>query len=132
VKEYRFRQRDPVLLQAVSDQDLCDCFPMTLANLVERRIVRFHISDQRAVGFDDDAVLVAEVDDLSLLAERMELDLIDMRRVDLRKTLDLFNLPNAPVANTNTAGLTIFQQLLQSLIDFLPRLRAITRSMYQE
>lgn len=105
---------------------------MALANLVKNRIIRFLIPNQRAVGFDDDAVLMAEVHDLWLLAEGMELDLIDMRRIDLRKALELLDMSNAPAAHTDTARLTILQQLLQSLIHLFPLLGSATRCVYQE
>jgi len=59
-------------------------------------------------------------------------NLIDMRRIDLRKTLQFLDMPNAPIANTNNLGPAIFKQLLQRLVDLFPTLSAHASSMNQE
>lgn len=46
---------------------------MSLGKLGEGRVVSFLIADDRRVGFDDDLVLIAVIDDSALLAERVEL-----------------------------------------------------------
>ena len=60
------------------------------------------------------------------------LNLIDVRRVYLRKTLDLFNMGNAPITDSNAARLAVLKQFLQGLVYLLSSIRATTSSMHQE
>lgn len=60
-------QWNPILLQSISDQDMTCRLFMSCCNRFEGRVVGFQISNKRTVGLDDDFILVAEVDYLSLL-----------------------------------------------------------------
>ena len=62
------RQRHPVLLQTVPDQNLCGRPLVLLRQRRQRLVVRFVVADERAVGLDDDAVLLAVLVDRALLA----------------------------------------------------------------
>lgn len=55
-----------------------------------------------------------------------------MRRICLRKALQLLNMSNAEVADTNCPRLALFQQLLQGLPHLLSGLRSAARCVYQE
>lgn len=60
------------------------------------------------------------------------LDLVDMWRVDFRKALQLFDVADTPIADTNALGLAILQQLFKSKVHLLPVFRAPTGSVYQK
>lgn len=66
-----FRQRHPSFLETVPDEDLCCRSAMFFPEGDKRGIVGFLRSDERGVGFDDDAVLMAVGDYGPLLAPGM-------------------------------------------------------------
>ncbi len=68
-----FRQRDPVLLQAVSDQHLAGRLVVFLGDANEVLFVGFVVADERAVGLDDDVVVAAVFDNFALLVPGVEL-----------------------------------------------------------
>ena len=65
------RQRHPSFLETVPDEDLCCRFAVFLPEGDKRGIVDFLRADERGIGFDDDAVLVAVGDYGPLLAPGM-------------------------------------------------------------
>lgn len=68
-----FRQRDPVLLQTVSDQHLAGGLVVFLGDADEVLLVGFVVADERAVGLDDDVVVAAIFHDFALLVPGVEL-----------------------------------------------------------
>lgn len=113
-------------MEAVADEDVTDSLAMRLGNRGEGWVVGFLIPDKRTVRLDDDPVLVAEIDNFSLLRERVELeysqllysfphpkctnlDLVDLRRINFRKAFQLFDMANTPVADPNGFCLATFQ-----------------------
>lgn len=67
------REWHPVLLQAVPDQHLSCRFTMLFSNGLQRWILGFLIPHERTVGFHYDTVVMAVVDDFSLLEPRVKL-----------------------------------------------------------
>lgn len=61
----------PALLQAVSDQDVAALDAVLVCDAAQRRVVGLLVAHEGAVGLDDDAVLVAVLDDFALLSPGM-------------------------------------------------------------
>ena len=70
---------DIPLLQAPPDQDLCRILVVLGTELFDDRIVKLLLirADDGTVRLDDDALLLAVLDRLALLAPRVQLDLVD-------------------------------------------------------
>ncbi len=66
-------QRDPAFLQAIPYQDLRYGFAVGFGELGESGIVCFLVANYWRIGFDDDFVLVAVIDNGALLTEGMKL-----------------------------------------------------------
>jgi hypothetical protein len=79
LRRVALRQRDPPLLQAPADEDLVRTDAVFLADGEERRVLGLLVAHQRAVCLHDDVVLLAEVDELALLAPRVELGCVSER-----------------------------------------------------
>jgi len=74
------RERHPIFLQTVSDQDLRGGFLVGFGEREERGVVGFVVADQGRVGFDDDGVVVAVGDYGALLAPGVELVLLHVNK----------------------------------------------------
>ena len=131
---------------------------MRLREREECGVVSFVVADQRGIGFDDDRMGMAVGDYSALLAPRVKLypppvsvslcrsphpqpgtegaethlNLINMRRPDLRPLAHLLYMPDAIIANPNTLRLPLIHQLLQRLPHLLPRRRPPTRTVNQK
>lgn len=109
----------PALLQTVSDKHLSSTFVVFLRDRVQGRVVGLLIAYKRAVCFDDNLVLVAVVDSFALLVPRVQLrivlvvisaqrdfqaylNLVNVRRPGLGILLQLLNMSNSKVADTNS------------------------------
>lgn len=124
------RQRYPTLLQTVTDKDLVGILLVLLCHFDQGLVAGFHVANERTVCFDDDVVLVAVIDNVALLAPGMQLglqvspsfvnhmlgpylDLVHYRRPDLANLLDLLNMTNSIITNTNFPDLALLFRLLQ-------------------
>lgn len=67
-------KRNIALLQTPSDENLVWLLFVLLSDAGERRVVGFLVADDRAVGFDDDALGLAVLDDLALLTPWVKLN----------------------------------------------------------
>ena len=131
------RQRHISLLQTPAHKDLIGTFVMFLADADQCRILRLLVANKRAVGFDDDVVLLAVLHNFALLAPGVQLwlvsylhsiivaagthlDLVHNWRPDFAKRLDLLNVLNTIVAHTNVPHLAFILRLLLCLPHELP------------
>jgi len=57
----------PTLLQAIPDQDLTGTLVVLLGNRVQSRVIGLLVADQGTVCLDDNLVILAVLDCLSLL-----------------------------------------------------------------
>ena len=70
-------QRHEAVLQAPPDQDLRWSAGVFLGHGLDGGILHFQGFHERAVGFDDDVVLLAELGDVGSGEERVHFDLVD-------------------------------------------------------
>jgi hypothetical protein len=126
------RQGDPILLQTVPNQHLRRRLAMRLRNRIQRRVRSLLIAHKGGIGLDHDAVLVAVLDNLALLAPGVQLDLIRARRPGGGIILQLLDVPDAEIAHSDGSRLPFFVQLLQGQPHLLALRRAAVRRVDQE
>jgi hypothetical protein len=81
-------QRHVSLLQAPANKNLVGSNIVLLAYADEGLVVCLFVADERAVGFDDDVVLLAVLDAFALLAPGVELRIISTRCIVIRRVCD--------------------------------------------
>ena len=82
------RKRNVALLQTPSDENLVWLLVVLLGDAGKRLVVGFLVADDRAVGFDDDVLGLAVLDDLALLTPGVELNVSISPIVQLSERFD--------------------------------------------
>jgi hypothetical protein len=143
-------KRHESLLQTPSDEDLVGLLVVLLGDGDEGLVLALLVANDGAVGFDDNVVLLAVLDTVALLAPGVKLianmlaqvvpsltrsktylDLVD-DRCFVAEGLDLINLMDTVVADTNIPHLAFLLCLLQGLPHQLPSLFTPIRTVNEE
>ena len=93
-------------LEGPPNEDLCDVLVVLACSFLQDGVVEL-AADEWAIGLDEDSVLSAVLNDLLLLAERVQLDLVDRWYLQTRLA-DLFEvLYSAGDLRTQCIGLSM-------------------------
>src|ERR1022692_757594 len=110
------------MLQAPSDHDLGRALGVSLSDVEDCRVAEFVSPRQGAVGLELYPLVVAEVEQLLLVEERVELDLVDGGG-DLRAVEQLLKMSDGVVAHAYGPARTPSLELHQRLPGLAPELR---------
>lgn len=127
----RFGQGHKVPLQTPANQDLRGVFVVSVANVEEDLVFEPFASGEWAVGFDDDLLGLAVLDNLALLEVGVQLDLVDCRQ-GATELLNLLQMSDAKVRDTDRSRESGFQESFECGPHDLASLRARGGRMDEE
>jgi hypothetical protein len=116
IRVLRLWERNKIMLQRPTNEYLCRVLAILVCKFLQHRVSKFS-PDQGSICLDDDVMRAAVIHDISLLAERVKLYLIDRWRFE-SCFADFFKMLNIVIGHTHRPDFTCFpgsQERLPSL-----------------